>query len=530
MSSTQLTFNKEARSKMLTGVNTLADAVKVTLGPKGRNVSIQRQLGKPPDITKDGVTVAKSIQVLQCPYEDMGAQMIKAVAEKTASLAGDGTTTATLLAQTMIRLGIQHIDEGANPMDLKKGMDKAVSIVVSQLKALSQQVNGDKDKLLSIATISANNDPEMGKIITDVISAVGENGMVTVHESKTVETYYRHVEGLDLDKGYASQYFVTNSAKTLCELENPLVLICENKVSVLLDVLHFMEIAAKNKRGLLIICDDIDGEALATLIKNKLQHGMQFSAIKSPGKGPMKKEILRDIAIVTGATVISEEQGHKLSTAKPECLGRADFITIGRDNTLIVGGGGKKELVEERIAILKTQIEQCDNIYEKPQLENRMAKLSNGMAILYVGAITDIELKEKKDRIDDALRATRAAIEEGIVPGGGVAYLRCIKALSNIHKTIDNSILDEELGVTIVAEALLSPLKQIISNAGLDEAIVGEVEKLQGHQGYNAKTGEYVDMVATGIIDPAKVARVALENAASIAGMFLTTECCIVNQ
>lgn len=523
---TQLTFNKEARSKMLTGVNTLADAVKVTLGPKGRNVSIQRQLGTPPDITKDGVTVANSILVLECPYEDMGAQTIKAVAKKTASLAGDGTTTATLLAQTMIQLGIQALDEGANPMDLKKGMDKAVTLVVSQLKELSQQVNGDKDKLLSIATISANNDPEIGKIIADVISAVGENGMVTVQESKTVETYYRHVEGLDLDKGLASPHFINNKAKMLCELENPLVLICENKVSVLKDIIHFMEVAAKNKRPLLIICDDIDGEALFTLITNKIKHGMQFAAIKSPGKGPMKKEILRDIAIVTGATVISEEEGNTLFKAKPDCLGRADFITIGRDNTLIVGGGGTKELVEERIAILKTQIEQCENIYEKPQLENRMAKLSNGMAILYVGAITDIELKEKKDRIDDALRATRAAIEEGVVPGGGVAYIRCANAPGQI--VADNA--DEGKGAAIIGEALLSPLKQIISNAGLENSILHKVMLLEGNYGYNAKTGQYEDLVVSGILDPTKVTRVAMENAASIAGMFLTTECCIVNQ
>lgn len=523
---TQLTFNKEARSKMLTGVNTLADAVKVTLGPKGRNVSIQRQLGTPPDITKDGVTVANSILVLECPYEDMGAQTIKAVAKKTASLAGDGTTTATLLAQTMIQLGIQALDEGANPMDLKKGMDKAVTLVVSQLKELSQQVNGDKDKLLSIATISANNDPEIGKIIADVISAVGENGMVTVQESKTVETYYRHVEGLDLDKGLASPHFINNKAKMLCELENPLVLICENKVSVLKDIIHFMEVAAKNKRPLLIICDDIDGEALFTLITNKINHGMQFAAIKSPGKGPMKKEILRDIAIVTGATVISEEEGNTLFKAKPECLGRADFITIGRDNTLIVGGGGKKELVEERISILKTQIEQCENIYEKPQLENRMAKLSNGMAILYVGAITDIELKEKKDRIDDALRATRAAIEEGVVPGGGVAYIRCTHSPAQI--IADNA--DESKGAAIIGEALLSPLKQIISNAGLDNSILHKVMLLEDNYGYNAKTGQYEDLVVSGILDPTKVTRVAMENAASIAGMFLTTECCIVNQ
>lgn len=532
---TELSFQQEARKQMKQGVDNLADAVKVTLGPKGRHVAIRRAPGKAPHITKDGVTVAKSILEFANPYEDMGAQMIKEVAAKTASQAGDGTTTATILAQALIASGIDHLNAGANPVDLKRGIDMAVAVVVKSLQEQSKKVDGDANMIRSIATISANNDSVIGEIVADVMNKVGQHGLITVSDSKTADTYTEIANGLELDRGFISRYFINNEEKRTCDLDNPLILICEKKISSLSDFLHFLEAAAQQKRSLLVIAEDVDSEALYTLIVNKTSKAQKFCAIKSPGFGASKKEFLEDIAILTGATVISDEKGHVTKNMPLSCLGNAAHIVIGDSNAIISGGIGKKEVIDARVRALQQQIQDCTNDYEKPTLERRLAKITNGVAVLYVGAQTDLELKEKKDRIDDALRATRAAIEEGIVPGGGVAYIRALLPLIQAFPGSKSSSEDSvDRGINMIGEALIEPLTHILNNAGKDTKSILE-RVLVGHEtipswGYDAKSDTYCSMFDAGIIDPLKVVRVALENAASIAAMFLTTECAIVEK
>ncbi len=523
--SKQLFFNIEARNKMKKGVDTLADAVKVTLGPKGRNVVIDKKFGAP-SITKDGVTVAKEIE-LEDAIENMGAQMVKEVASKTADVAGDGTTTATVLAQAIISEGLKNVAAGANPMDLKRGIDKAVKAVVENLKAQSQKVGNDNSKIEQVGTISANNDSTIGKLIAEAMAKVGNEGVITVEEAKGTETTVDVVEGMQFDRGYLSPYFVTNTEKMQTEMQSPFILIYEKKISTLKDILPILESTVQTGRPLLIIAEDVDGEALATLVVNKLRGSLKIAAVKAPGFGDRRKEMLQDIAVLTGGTVISEDQGYKLENATMEYLGQAESITIDKDNTTVVGGKGEKENIVARVNQIKSQLEASTSDYDKEKMQERLAKLSGGVAVLYVGAATEVEMKEKKDRVDDALHATRAAVEEGIVAGGGVAYIRAIESLDNL--TGENN--DETTGIQIVRKSLESPLRTITANAGVEGSIVvNKVREGKGDYGYNARTEQYENLMGAGVIDPTKVSRVALENAASIAGMLLTTECVIADK
>jgi chaperonin GroEL len=521
----QLLFNIEARNKMKKGVDILADAVKVTLGPKGRNVVIEKKFGAPA-ITKDGVTVAKEIE-LEDAIENMGAQMVKEVASKTADMAGDGTTTATVLAQSIISEGLKNVAAGANPMDLKRGIDKAVVAVVEDLRRQSTTVGKDNKKIEQVATISANNDNTIGKLIAQAMGKVGNEGVITVEEAKGTETTVDIVEGMQFDRGYLSPYFVTNTEKMQIEFANPYVLICEKKISTLQDILPILEATMKAGRPLLIIAEDVEGEALTTLVVNKLRGSLKIGAVKAPGFGDRRKEMLQDIAALTGGTVISEEQGIQLSSATLEFLGQAESITIDKDNTTVVGGKGKKANIVARVNQIKAQIETTTSDYDREKLQERLAKLAGGVAVLYVGAATEIEMKEKKDRVDDALHATRAAVEEGIVAGGGIAFIRAIESISKMK----GSNNDEATGIAIVRRALEEPLRQIVANAGIEGSIVVQkVKEGKDDFGFNARTEVYEKMLAAGVIDPTKVSRVALENAASIAGMLLTTECVIADK
>jgi len=521
----QLFFNTDARGKMKRGVDVLADAVKVTLGPKGRNVVIEKKFGAP-GVTKDGVTVAKEIE-LEDPIENLGAQMVKEVASKTADVAGDGTTTATVLAQAIITEGLKNVAAGANPMDLKRGIDKAVAAVVENLKGQSEKVGNDNKKIEQVASISANNDGEIGKLIAQAMAKVGNEGVITVEEAKGTETTVEVVEGMQFDRGYLSAYFVTNTEKMQVELQNPYILIYEKKVSTLKDILPILESVVQTGRPLLIIAEDVDGEALATLVVNKLRGSLKIAAVKAPGFGDRRKEMLQDIAVLTGGTVISEDQGYKLENASMSYLGQAESITIDKDNTTVVGGKGEKENITGRVNQIKSQIETTTSDYDREKLQERLAKLSGGVAVLYVGAASEVEMKEKKDRVDDALHATRAAVEEGIVPGGGVAYIRAIESLEKV--TGDNH--DEKTGVAIVRRALEEPIRQIVANAGIEGSIVVQkIKEGKADFGFNARTETYENMLAAGVIDPTKVSRVALENAASIASMLLTTECVIADK
>jgi len=521
----QLFFNIEARNKMKRGVDQLADAVKVTLGPKGRNVVIEKKFGAPA-VTKDGVTVAKEIE-LEDSIENMGAQMLKEVASKTADIAGDGTTTATVLAQSIISEGLKNVAAGANPMDLKRGIDKAVTAVVDHLKGMSEKVGNDNKKIEQVGSISANNDNEIGKLIAKAMAKVGNEGVITVEEAKGTETTVEVVEGMQFDRGYLSPYFVTNTEKMQVELQNPFILIYEKKVSTLKDILPILESVVQSGRPLLIIAEDVDGEALATLVVNKLRGSLKIAAVKAPGFGDRRKEMLQDIAVLTGGTVISEDQGYKLENASLASLGQAESITIDKDNTTIVGGKGVKETITARVNQIKSQIETTTSDYDREKLQERLAKLSGGVAVLYVGASTEVEMKEKKDRVDDALHATRAAVEEGIVPGGGVAYIRAIKSLDAVK--FENN--DEKTGVDIIRRSLEAPLRTIVANAGLEGSIiVQKVREGKGDYGFNARTEVYENLMGAGVIDPTKVTRIALENAASIASMLLTTECVIADK
>ena len=519
-------FDIEARNKMKKGVDTLANAVKVTLGPKGRNVVIEKKFGAP-QVTKDGVTVAKEIE-LEDAIENMGAQMVKEVASKTADIAGDGTTTATVLAQSIISEGLKMVAAGANPMDLKRGIDKAVSIVVESLKAQSQTVGNDSKKIQQVATISANNDETIGKLIAEAFGKVGKEGVITVEEAKGTDTTVDIVEGMQFDRGYVSPYFVTNSEKMQTELQNPYILIYDKKISAMKDILHILEKVAQSGRPLLIIAEDLEGEALATLVVNKLRGTIKVAAVKAPGFGDRRKEMLTDIAILTAGTVISEDLGHKLEGADLTSLGQATSVTIDKDNTTIVGGKGKKVDITSRVNQIKAQVENTTSDYDKEKLQERLAKLAGGVAVLYVGAATEVEMKEKKDRVDDALHATRAAVEEGIVPGGGVAYIRAIEAL---EPKVKGQIADEQTGMAIVRRALEEPIRCLTSNAGIDGSIVVQkIKEGKGDFGFNARTEVYENLFKAGVIDPTKVSRVALENAASIAGMLLTTECVVADK
>jgi chaperonin GroEL len=523
--SKQLFFNLDARSKMKKGVDILANAVKVTLGPKGRNVVLEKKFGSP-SITKDGVTVAKEIE-LEDPIENMGAQMLKEVASKTADVAGDGTTTATVLAQSIITEGLKNVAAGANPMDLKRGIDKAVDLVIGNLKKQSQTVGNDTKKIEQVASVSANNDAEIGKLIAEAMRKVGKDGVITVEEARGTETSIELVEGMQFDRGYISPYFVTNADKMEVELQTPYILIYDKKISAMKDILHILEKVAQQGAPLVIISEDLEGEALATLVVNKLRGTLKVAAVKAPGFGDRRKEMLQDIAILTKGLVISEDQGYKLENADLTYLGRAERISIDKDNTTIVGGKGKKEDIQARIGQIKAQIETTTSDYDKEKLQERLAKLSGGVAVLNVGAATEVEMKEKKDRVDDALHATRAAVEEGIVPGGGVAYIRAIEALAG--KKGENT--DETTGIAIVRRALEEPLRIIVANAGIEASIVVQrVKEGKADFGYNARTDVFEKLLAAGVIDPTKVSRVALEHAASIAGMLLTTECVIAEK
>ena len=516
----KITFDTEARDALKRGVDALANAVKVTLGPKGRNVVIDRSFGAP-SITKDGVSVAKEIE-LEDPVENMGAQMVKEVASKTADIAGDGTTTATVLAQAIVTAGLKNVAAGANPMDLKRGIDKAVSAVIVNLKKQSEKIGADNDRIKQVATISANNDHEIGAFIANAMKVVGNEGVITVEEAKGTDSDVKTVEGMQFDRGYLSPYFVTNAEKMITELDNPYILIYDKKISTMKDILPVLEKTAQSGKGLMIIAEDLDGEALATIVVNKLRGSLKVAAVKAPGFGDRRKAMLEDIAILTGGTLISEEQGRKLEDATIEDLGTAEKIEIDKDNTIIVNGAGDKGAIKARVNQIKAQIETTTSDYDKEKLQERMAKLAGGVAVLYVGAATETEMKEKKDRVDDALSATRAAVEEGIVAGGGVALIRAIATLGSIKTDND----DQETGVAIVRRALEEPLRQIVANAGGEGSIVVQaVKDGKGDFGFNARNNTYVNMLAEGIIDPTKVTRVAVENAASIAGLLLTTEC-----
>jgi len=518
-------FNIDARDQLKKGVDELANAVKVTLGPKGRNVIIEKKFGAP-HITKDGVTVAKEIE-LSDAFQNTGAQLVKEVASKTGDDAGDGTTTATVLAQSIVSVGMKNVTAGANPMDLKRGIDKAVETVVASIKKQSVKVGDDYDKIEQVARISANNDATIGKLVADAMRKVSKDGVITIEEAKGTDTTIGVVEGMQFDRGYLSAYFVTNTEKMQCEMENPYILIYDKKISNLKDMLPILEPAVQTGRPLLIVAEDVDSEALTTLVVNRLRSQLKICAVKAPGFGDRRKEMLEDIAILTGGLVISEEKGLKLEQATIEMLGSAEKVTITKDNTTIVNGAGAKENIETRINQIKSQIKTTTSDYDKEKLQERLAKLAGGVAVLYVGAASEVEMKEKKDRVDDALCATRAAIEEGIVPGGGVAYIRAIDALEGMKG--DNA--DETTGVEIIKRAIEEPLRQIVANAGKEGAVVVQkVREGKGDFGYNAHSDVYENMYAAGVVDPAKVARVALENAASIAGMFLTTECVVVEK
>ena len=517
-----LKFNIEAREQLKQGVDALANAVKVTLGPKGRNVIIEKKFGAP-HITKDGVTVAKEIELAD-PFQNTGAQLVKSVASKTGDDAGDGTTTATVLAQSIVATGLKNVAAGANPMDLKRGIDKAVAKVVEHVKAQSEQVGEDYDKIEQVATVSANNDNEIGKLIADAMKKVSKDGVITIEEAKGRETTIGVVEGMQFDRGYLSPYFVTNTEKMECEMENPLILIYDKKISNLQEFLPILNPAAQTGRPILVIAEDVDSEALTTLVVNRLRAQLKICAVKAPGFGDRRKAMLEDIAILTGGIVISEEKGLKLEQATIEMLGSAEKVTISKDNTTIVGGKGQKENIQDRINQIKNEIKNTTSSYDKEKLQERLAKLSGGVAVLYVGAASEVEMKEKKDRVDDALCATRAAIEEGTIPGGGVALIRAIESLDKL----EGENADETTGINIVKRAIEEPLRQIVENAGLEGSVVVEkVRNQKGYFGYNARKDTYENLRESGIIDPAKVCRVALENAASIAGMFLTTECVI---
>ena len=520
----EIKFNTDVRSKMKSGADQLADAVKVTLGPKGRNVVIDKKFGAP-QVTKDGVTVAKEVE-LEDRFENMGAQMVKEVASKTNEQAGDGTTTATVLAQAIINVGLKNVTAGANPMDLKRGINKAVDAVVESLKGQSKQVGSDYSKVEQVGTISANNDSYIGKLIADAMSKVGQDGVITVEEAKGTETEVKVVEGMQFDRGYISPYFMTNGDKMEAELSNPAILITDKKISTMKDLLPILEPIAREGKELLIIAEDVDGEALTTLVVNKLRGTLKIAAVKAPGFGDRRKEMLQDIATLTGAVVVSEERGFTLENTTPDMLGKAEKVTITKENTTIVGGAGDKEAIRDRVEQIRKQIETSTSDYDREKLKERLGKLGGGVAVLYVGATTEVEMKEKKDRVEDALNATRAAVEEGYLPGGGVSYIRAVEALSKLKG--DNE--DETTGIHIVARAIEEPLRQIAENAGVDgSVIVQKIKEGKADFGYNARTGEYVKMFEAGVIDPTKVARVALENAASVAGMFLTTECGIVD-
>ena len=520
----EIKFNVDVRSKMKEGADQLANAVKVTLGPKGRNVVIEKKFGAP-QVTKDGVTVAKEVE-LKDKYENMGAQMVKEVASKTNEQTGDGTTTATVLAQAIINVGIKNVTAGANPMDLKRGIDKAVDAVVADLKKQSQSVGDDYSKVEQVGTVSANNDGYIGKLIADAMSKVKKDGVITVEEAKGTETEVKVVEGMQFDRGYISPYFMTNGDKMEADLSNPSILITDKKISTMKDLLPILEPIAREGRELLIIAEDVDGEALTTLVVNKLRGSLKVAAVKAPGSGDRRKEMLQDIAILTGATVISEERGFTLENATPDMLGKAEKVTITKENTTIVGGKGDAEAIKERADLIRKQISTTTSDYDREKLQERLGKLAGGVAVLYVGATTEVEMKEKKDRVEDALNATRAAVEEGYLPGGGVAYIRAAAALAGLKGENE----DETTGIRIVAKAIEEPLRQIALNAGVDgSVIIQKIKEGKGDFGYNARTDEYVNMYEAGVIDPTKVARVALENAASVAGMFLTTECGIVD-
>jgi len=523
--SKEIKFNIEARDLLKVGVDALANAVKVTLGPKGRNVVIDRKFGAP-QITKDGVSVAKEIE-LSDPGSNMGAQMVKEVASKTADDAGDGTTTATVLAQSIVNVGLKNVTAGANPMDLKRGIDKAVEVVVANIKSQSNEVGDNYDKIKQVAKISANNDETIGSLIAEAMEKVKKEGVITVEEAKGTETYVKVVEGMQFDRGYISPYFITNGDKMEADLENPFILLCDKKISTMKELMPLLEPAAQAGRPLMIIAEDVEGEALATLVVNRLRGSLKVAAVKAPGFGDRRKEMLEDLAILTGGVVISEEKGLKLEQATIEMLGQCEKITIDKENTTIVNGTGAKENIDTRVAQIRTLIENSTSDYDREKLQERLAKLAGGVAVLYVGAASEIEMKEKKDRVDDALSATRAAVEEGIVAGGGVAYIRSIAALEGLKG--DNE--DETVGIEIVKRAIEEPLRQIVANAGGEGAVV--VDKVKAGEadfGYNARIGEYQHMIEAGVIDPAKVSRVALENAASIAGMFLTTECVLIEE
>ncbi|MDP4854830.1 MAG: chaperonin GroEL [Schleiferiaceae bacterium] len=523
MSAKDIKFDVAARDGMRAGVDALANAVKVTLGPKGRNVIIEKSFGAP-QVTKDGVTVAKEI-TLEDKIQNLGAQMVKEVASKTADIAGDGTTTATVLAQAIISQGHKNVAAGANPMDLKRGIDKAVAKVVESLRAQSQEVGDNIKKVEQVATISANNDPTIGSLIAEAMAKVKKEGVITVEEAKGTETYVDIVEGMQFDRGYLSAYFVTNTEKMVADLERPFILIYDKKVSTMKELLPILEPVAQTGKPLLIIAEDVDGEALGTLVVNKIRGALKIAAVKAPGFGDRRKAMLEDLAVLTGATVISEERGFKLENATMDMLGTAEKVTIDKDNTTIVNGAGSAEDIQARVHQIKAQIETTTSDYDREKLQERLAKLAGGVAVLYVGAASEVEMKEKKDRVDDALAATRAAIEEGIVPGGGIALVRAIEALANLQ----GLNLDETTGIKIIARAIEEPLRIIVGNAGLEgSVIVAKVKEGKGDFGFNAKTEEYCSMYEAGIIDPTKVTRVALENAASVASLLLTTEATIV--
>ena len=521
----EILFNIDARDQLKKGIDTLANAVKVTLGPKGRNVIIEKKFGAP-HITKDGVTVAKEVELADA-YQNTGAQLVKEVASKTGDDAGDGTTTATVLAQAIVAEGLKNVTAGASPMDIKRGIDKAVAKVVESIKSQSEKVGDNYDKIEQVASVSANNDPVIGKLIADAMRKVSKDGVITIEEAKGTDTTIGVVEGMQFDRGYLSAYFVTNTEKMECEMEKPYILIYDKKISNLKDFLPILEPAVQTGRPLLVIAEDVDSEALTTLVVNRLRSQLKICAVKAPGFGDRRKEMLEDIAVLTGGVVISEEKGLKLEQATIEMLGTADKVTVSKDNTTIVNGAGAKENIQERCEQIKAQIASTKSDYDKEKLQERLAKLSGGVAVLYVGAASEVEMKEKKDRVDDALRATRAAIEEGIVAGGGVAYIRALDALEGLQG--DNA--DETTGIDIIKRAIEEPLRQIVANAGKEGAVVVQkVREGKADFGYNARTDVYENLHAAGVVDPAKVTSVALENAASIAGMFLTTECVIVEK
>ena len=516
-------FDVKAREALKSGVDKLSNAVKVTLGPKGRNVIIEKSYGAP-TITKDGVSVAKEIE-LKDRIENMGAQMVKEVASKTSDVAGDGTTTATVLAQAIVTAGLKNVTAGANPMDLKRGIDKAVTAVIKSIRSQSQVIGENNQKIEQVASISANNDPVIGKLIAEAMGKVKKEGVITIEEAKGIETYVDVVEGMQFDRGYISPYFVTDTEKMEAVFENPFILIHDKKISTMKDLLPILEKVVQTGRALVIISEDVEGEALATLVVNKLRGSLKIAAVKAPGFGDRRKEMLEDIAILTGGTVVSEERGYRLDSADLSYLGMAEKVTIDKDNTTIVSGKGKKEDIDARVAQIKVQIENTTSDYDREKLQERLAKLAGGVAVIYVGAASEVEMKEKKDRFDDALNATRAAVEEGIVPGGGIAYIRTLGVLDAIE--VDNE--DERTGVNIIRRALEEPLRQIVENAGMEGSVVIQnVKEKEGDYGFNARTEQYEHLLESGVIDPTKVTRVALENAASIAGMLLTTECVIV--